>query len=344
MNYDIVVLGTDPAGLATARHAANRRLCVGLVNDGPDPLDNGPLRANVLDEMIPEMSAEWLRSDRQTIFQLEDVRCELLRRAEHRLTSQLDGLRAAGVDVIDGQPQFLSNKSICVQGESGDEVISADAFVIATGSTTPGSDSQYTITAGSALLLESPPQNLAVVGWDRVAFQLATVFALCGSQVTVIDGQLSTWPQDDAAFDALTDIAMNVGVEYRLGAEVISMESRDHSAPVVYLDNGQHLGGASVLTPVMPKGNTHALGLSNLDLLTDERDCLWCDQQYRTWDPSIFGVGEVVGFGPDTISPDAQGIEVIDSILRSRWQPQPLGLARLRERSHRFSIGDDTWR
>ena len=69
-------------------------------------------------------------------------------------------------------------------------------------------------------------------------------------------------------------------------------------------------------------GFTESLNLSAIDVEADENGQLWCASGFETWCAGVYGVGDVVGFSPDSeLHPSIQAERVMRRIVRSVPQP-----------------------
>ncbi len=95
-------------------------------------------------------------------------------------------LTARGIRLLCGSARFVSESSVAV----GDEVLSPDHLVLATGSVpvipdVPGAD--LADTSEDALRFPAPPRSLVIVGGGFIAMEMAGIFASFGTQVHVVE-------------------------------------------------------------------------------------------------------------------------------------------------------------
>ncbi len=350
--YELLVVGDDPAGLATARCAASRGMAVALACEDVDGLQSGPFLSAALRELVPELAVDVLRggvyhelasSGRLTPRELRDL---VIGRVEDACHASMRELRVAGVDLHVGTPRFLSERSVEVVGEDSATVLEAHAIAVATGTMfaadyrLPQID-DFVLTADQILLADRIPGRLVVVGADPAGIEFAGLFAVSGTQVTIVDGGLVLRDDEDGQLDTLIDVAMALGVGFRLGADVVGVDlTRRASREMlsVQLDSGDHLLADMALVAGRRVGRTVGLNLSVAGLVADDTHRLWCDYQQRTWQPTVFGVGDVVGFAPRRLSAAEQAEVVVDAIRNPRRVPPPLGLRSTGSSSTRLRV------
>ena len=338
--YDLLVLGDDVAGLATAKRAARLGLSVGLICPPVDALRSGMFLSESLRGMVPELAVDVLRGrgNFRPKFSLSELRQLLIPRVEYFAHMLFERLRGIGTDIRQGYARFLDERTVEVGGTDMAQVLRSNNFVIAMGAE-HGTNARtqqlegLVLNTDEILCAEPMPGRLVIVGADATAIEFAGLFAVAGSRVTVVDGATGLQHFDDDEIDTLIDIAMALGVSFRLGATVIGMDRCDSGGAGtinVHLDNGSHINTDRVLMTTKRLGRTRSMDLQSAGLVTDDCHRLWCDQQCRTWQPHIFGVGDVVGFTPQDLNAMAQAEIVMQALSMSSHIPAPLGLQRKR--------------
>ena len=109
---------------------------------------------------------------------------------EKSFSSRVGGLTAkdlekAGVDLRDATPTFVDEQTV----RAGDDTITAERFVIATGQRprpldVPGAE--LTVNSDEFLLLDDLPQRVTFIGGGYIGMEFACAAALAGREVTVI--------------------------------------------------------------------------------------------------------------------------------------------------------------
>lgn len=335
--YELLVVGDDPAGLATATRAARQGLHVALAYPSVDGLQSSPFLSAALRELVPELAVDFGAAGRSDgKLSADRLRRVVINKVEDIAARQLAVVRSAGVELFRGQPRFLDEHTVEVAGMDAAVLLRAQCIAVATGATFANDLRTErlggrVVNADQILNVNSMPSRLIVVGADPRAVEFASLFAVGGSRVVVLD---EAPPTDNC--DGLHDISMAVGVSFRNDAEVVGIDTiRDLAEPDlvgVFLGDGCRLLGDRVLVPGRRIGRTETLNLSAAGLVADDCYQLWCDHQHRTWLPHIYGVGEVVGFSPRDLDAAAQARTVVDAIVHPQRVPMPLGFKKDRQR------------
>ncbi|EKI1182449.1 FAD-dependent oxidoreductase, partial [Salmonella enterica] len=125
---------------------------------------------------------------RERLLAQQQARVEELRHAKYE--GILDGNSA--ITVLHGEARFKDDQSLIVSlNEGGERVVMFDRCLVATGASPamppiPGLKESPYWTSTEALVSDTIPERLAVIGSSVVALELAQAFARLGSQVTIL--------------------------------------------------------------------------------------------------------------------------------------------------------------
>lgn len=200
MRFDIIVIGSGPAGLAAAEaaHAAGAR-SIAVVESakrlgGECPNWGCMPTKSLLSSVEALMTA---RRGKEYGFTAPKVGVDFgsLMRREWDIVDTLTGsgriekmIEQLGATLIAGRARFTSGEEIEVGGERHQ----AGAFVIATGSEAVEPEIEGLKNAGylrviDILSLPQPPKSLAVIGGGPIGVEFSQIFAPLGTKVTVIE-------------------------------------------------------------------------------------------------------------------------------------------------------------
>jgi NAD(P) transhydrogenase len=310
--YDLVVIGSGPAGQKAAVQAAKLRRRVAVVECrdrvGGVCMNTGTIPSKTLREAALYLTGMSQRALYGQSYRVkENITIEdLLWRTQHVIDRETevvrDQLRRNHVDLVLGEGSFLAPHTIRVGRASGDEQeLAAEKIVIATGTSparpdTVEFDDRTIIDSDGILQLDRIPASLLVVGAGVVGIEYAAIFASLGSKVTVVErrDQLLDFC-DGEIVEALRYHLRELGVTFRFRETVTAVE-RFEEESVTHLESGKQILSEVVLYSAGRQGATEALALGNAGLEADDRGRIAVDDRFRTAVDHIYAVGDVIGF------------------------------------------------
>ena len=327
-DYDLIVIGAGPGGLAAATSALRLKKRVALIERdtaGGTCLARGciPTKAlhssaelfrHILDaeflgidspDPIPDLS--YMRARKEQIVSL----------FSHAIEGNL--VRQGGA-YIHGTARFLSPSRVLVQSADGDRELSAPAILIATGSVSapPFSlpDEPRVIDSTAFLELEEFPDRLVVLGGGVMGCEFASLAAEFGIQVTILerlDDLLSNRVDDDVRQilrKRLKDLGVTIRTSIAL-AEVTADEAGVH----VRCEN-ETFDSDLLLVTTGHRPNTDGLDLHAAGVETDKRGFIEVDALGRTSSQGVYAIGDVAsGSRSLAHTATAEGIAVVSTIF-----------------------------
>jgi NAD(P) transhydrogenase len=311
-DYDLVAIGSGPAGQRAAIQASKlgkRAAVVECRQIGGVCVIAGTIPSKTLREAVLHLTGFTQRGVYGQSYRVkeeitvEDLRGRYQDVIKHETDVIRDQLTRNRVTLLDGIGRFVDPHTVEVTGPHGGATrrITAEHVVIATGTKParpPGVefDDRTIFDSDSLMDVDRVPGSLVVVGAGVVGIEYASVFAALGSKVTVIDKRRRILDMcDDEIVEALQHHLRDLNVMFRLGEEVIAVESLEGGA-LVRLKSGKRIAADVVLYSAGREGATQELNLAAAGLEADDRGRLQVDASYRTAVPHIFAVGDVIGF------------------------------------------------
>jgi mycothione reductase len=206
--------------------------------------------------------------------------------------------RDAGIDVYTGPARFVEPKVI----EVGSERISADTFVVATGSrpVVPAIDGLADVefhTSDTIMQIDAVPKSLVIIGGGAIAAELGHVFGAFGSKVTIVQrAPRLLMAEDEQVSQRFTEIAAQ---RHRvlLDTVTLSVESRPGGVAVnVAGDAGagprETVEAATLLVATGRRPNTDLLDAVAGGLELDQHGHIATDSSYRTSVPGVWALGD----------------------------------------------------
>ncbi|HZR83604.1 MAG TPA: Si-specific NAD(P)(+) transhydrogenase [Candidatus Binatia bacterium] len=310
--YDLVVLGSGPAGQKAAIQAAKLRKKVAVVEPrtvGGVCINTGTIPSKTLREAVLYLWGHRQRGYYGSSYRVkEEITIQdLLNRARHVIAREdavvQDQLARNHVRVVVGRGRFVDPHTIRAEDERGATDLQAERIVVATG-TVPARppsvefDGRRIIDSDGLLELDVLPRSMVVAGAGVIGWEYATIFAAAGVEITLVDKRANPLDfVDGELIDAEKYHMRSLGVTLRFGEEVTAVR-RAHSgdAVVAELKSGKRVMAETLLYSAGRVGATRDLNLEAAGLGADERGRLHVDEFFRTSVPHVYAVGDVIGF------------------------------------------------
>ncbi len=310
--YDLVVIGSGPAGEKAAVHAAyfGKRVAIVERHDlagGVGVTHVGMIPTKTLREAAlyvtgfrkRELYGVNVELDRQEIFSTLRKRTnEVIETMARSVRQNIDSHR---VELIGGTARLEAGGNMVVSTRSGAERrLHADAVIIATGSRPyhpPGIpfDDPDVLDAEGVLEIEGAPKYVVVIGGGAIGCEHASIFTALGCQVDLIDrGERLLSYVDEELAQLLAQTFTSMGMRLRLGNGVETIE-RDEDGLRVVLTDGSQVRPDKVLVSSGRVGNTDGLGLEAAGVTVDDRGRIVVDEYFQTSAPGVYAAGDVIG-------------------------------------------------
>lgn len=222
----------------------------------------------------------------------QQARVDELRHAKYE--SILDDNPA--ITVLRGEARFKDSHSLIVRlNDGGEREVTFGRCLIATGASPalppiPGLKETPYWTSTEALISDTIPERLAVIGSSVVAVELAQAFARLGSQVTILARSTLFFREDPAIGETITAAFRTEGIKvlehtqasqaaYVDGEFVLTTEYGIVSADKLLIATGR-------------AANTHGLALEAAGVTVNGQGAIIIDKAMRTSSPPIYAAGD----------------------------------------------------
>jgi NAD(P) transhydrogenase len=310
--YDLIVIGSGPAGEKGAAQAAYFGKRVALIEREPVPggacVNTGTIPSKTLRESALHLSGfrhhygEAVQASVKADVSVRDFmhRTQVVVEKEWERIDR--NLRTHKVDRFTGAASFRSPTAIAVRNAEGEQLLETNVVLIATGSSpfrpphVPFDDAAI-CDSDTILQIDRIPTTLAVVGAGVIGCEYASIFAALGVEVHLIDGRTSLLPHVDGEIVRvlLGELQNRLGVALHLGSDVATIAPADGRVTLT-LNDGETLTVEKVLYAAGRGSNTAQLDLSAAGVATGKRGLIVVDEHYRTNVPNIYAAGDVIGF------------------------------------------------
>lgn len=201
------------------------------------------------------------------------------------------------VTFVEGKARFISSDEVEVNGQT----LSADKFIIATGSTAnvppiKGIRDVGYITHVEALKLKQQPRELIVIGAGPLGLEFAQMFARLGTKVTILQRAERIFPPAEKVLaDQLTQMLEGEGIAINLKVATKNVRLENGKKIVRYSVDGQEqeVRGEEILLAAGKTPNTAYLNLDEVGVETNERKAVVVKENLQTSTKHIYAVGDV---------------------------------------------------
>jgi NAD(P) transhydrogenase len=317
-DFDLLVIGSGPAGHNAAIEAAKTGLRVAVVDKnfelGGVCLHTGTIPSKTLREAVLFLSGFRQRSFYgrgyrvKAKIQIEDLMFRVQEVIKRQYAVIQDQLMRHCITVLDGHAQFCDEPhTVEVTSTKGEATRHTARYFLICCGTRPArrpdipfeapqvydSDEFIQVTEGEF------PKSVIVVGAGVIGLEYASMAAALGSEVTVVEARDTLLQHVDAEITAaLVYQLRRVGVTFRMGEKVVSVEAPD-SLPlkaIAKLESGKTLVAEALLYAIGRQPNTDRLNLPAVGIDTTERGQITVNEFLQTKVPHIYAAGDIVGF------------------------------------------------
>jgi len=310
-SFDVVVVGSGPGGYVTAIRASQLGLKAAVVeraevggiclNWGCIPT-KALLRSSEIYHLF-EHADDFGLSAKEIKFDLKKV-VERSRAVAQQLSTGVSFLlKKNKVELIAGEGKLKSKGVLSVTQDGKTEDVSAKHIIIATGArarTLPGlePDGKLIWTYREALLPDTMPKSLLVVGSGAIGIEFASFFNTLGAETTVVEVMDRVLPVEDAEISAMAQKAFEKqGMTIHTGTTVEKLETGKNNVTATLKGKDGKTDSITVdrvILAVGIVGNTENLGLEAAGVKV-ERGHIVINEWGETGVPGLYAIGDVAG-------------------------------------------------
>ncbi len=319
-DYDVIVIGSGPAGFSCAMQSskfdkkvliveANEEYIGGTwINKGTVPSKALREAAKTIYKFHSQFGDEKGRKPYER-FRMEELLQYKRTILESKNKKVKEDLIKNKIDTVRGFGKLLDKHTVSVTDHTDEkENHTAKHILISTGSK-PTSPENFEIDHTNILDYETIldithiPRRITIIGAGIIAMEYATVFASLGTRVNILNNSASLLPfLDHEIFEILQsslknkNIALqnNVKIEWvkkndlRNCTEVAFISKTEERLQVVESDHVLYIGGK--------KPNSKNIGLENVGVETDEKGYIETNNSYQTNIDNIYAAGDIIGY------------------------------------------------
>jgi NAD(P) transhydrogenase len=312
--YDLLVIGSGPAGQRAAVQASKIRKKVGIIDQrevvGGVCVNVGTIPSKTFKEAVTFLSGYRQRSIYGIGYRVKgDLKMsDLTFRCNWTMENEIETvkhqLQRNHIDIMHGHARFLDPHTIEISSAASSSTIkkTAEKFIIATGAQPyrpPNVAFNQTsiFDSDNILSLKELPRELTVVGGGVIGTEYASMFAALGVSVTIVDARRRLMGfMDGEIAECLQYQMRSMGTQLRLGEEVESCTTREDGQVVTVLRSGKLIVSDCVLYSAGRSSATKDLGVEAIGLTLGDRGKIEVNEFYQTSVPHVYAAGDVIGF------------------------------------------------
>ncbi|MGA2440033.1 MAG: Si-specific NAD(P)(+) transhydrogenase [Tepidisphaeraceae bacterium] len=309
--YDLVVIGSGPAGQKAALNAAKLGKSVAVIERtdsiGGVCIHTGTVPSKAIREAVLHLTGINERSLYGAGYAVKhDIHMsDLLYRSQHVVRTEVDVIRNQmqrnGITLMFGSASFADPNTLRVARSELNTPVRGKNILVAVG-TVPARPANVPFTPGKVidsndlLSLAELPRSMIIVGGGVIGTEYACMLAACGVHITLVESRprLLEFVDDELA-ENLQFRLRDMGIRLRLGESVSSIEVIDPNVRAT-LASTKTISADSLMYCIGRQGATEALNLPAAGLTADNRGRLKVNETFQTAVPHIYAAGDVIGF------------------------------------------------
>lgn len=311
-DYDLIVIGSGPAGEKGAAQAAYFGKRVALIERsahlGGAGLNTGTVPSKTLRETALYFSGLRQRGLYGIDYSLRENltvgdfmhRKQIVVENQWRLIQR--NLERHNIELVHGNASLKDEHTVSVQTPEGARrELSAEIILLATGSSPfhPPEvpfDHRVIFDSDSILHMSRIPQSMVVVGGGVIGSEYASIFTALGVHVMLIDGRERLLPFVDAEIaERLQQQLQRLGLQFLFNERVLQIKVEEEQA-WLQLQSGETLRCDIALFAAGRQSNVNGLNLEEIGVAFGARGLVKVNEKYQTSVPSIYAAGDVIGF------------------------------------------------
>ena len=317
--FDVIVVGSGPAGYVCAIRAAQLGQSVAIVEMWADaknkPVFGGtclnvgciPSKA-LLDSSHKFVEAKEHFAEHGIGVSSPAIDIPAMMKRKQKIVGQLTQgvaglLKHNGIEVIQGRGKLRAGRKVEVTDLDGATTGYEAANVVLASGSSPINipvapvDNEYVVDSTGALEFQQIPERLGVIGAGVIGLELGSVWGRLGADVVLLEAMEDFLPNMDVQIaKESAKIFKKQGLDVRLGARVTGSEVKDGKVSVTYTQGGEDHTEVfdRLIVSVGRRPNTQDLFSDDSGVTTDERGSVYVNDICATEAPGVWAIGDIV--------------------------------------------------
>lgn len=310
-DYDLLVMGSGPAGVAAAMQACKIGKKVAIVEKTPKALGGawlhtGTIPSKTIREVLSAIQNIKSHVGQHWVNRVVDSLSSdhLLRRAvsvsEDEENLLMKHIESNNVELIRGLARLEDRNCLRIIRENEESsLVTAHKIMIATGSNPrrPADipfDGWRVVDSDDIIQLETVPKSLVIYGAGVIGCEYACMFGALGVDTTIVDSRsLIMQTMDQEVTEELKHSMESLGVRFILGQSMKKIRTAGPKAILVL--EKQSVEADVCFFAAGRVSSTKGIGLERVGIETNDRGAIIVNQSFQTKVPNIYAAGDAIG-------------------------------------------------
>ncbi len=309
--YDLIVIGSGPAGIQAAVQAAKLKKSVCIIEKMPDRLGGAWIHTGTLPSKTIRESLEAIHAIKHHAGQgwvervIDDLSTTKLYHRAQKVSLDEESLvrrytKKNHIEICGGFATFQDPHTVKITPPQGlAYTITGKNFVIATGSRPrrPENvpfDGWRVVDSDEILKLETVPRHMVIYGAGVIGCEYACIFGALGVQTILVDSRDRLLAMSDAeVVKSLEKSMTEMGIKFRFRQDLKAITPMGPKVSVQLTDE-------TIETDVLffaagRISNSENLGLNKVGIKVSDRGVIVVNDAFQTSIPHIYAAGDVIG-------------------------------------------------
>ena len=306
--FDYIIVGFGKGGKTLAKDLAERGKTVAMIEESKEMYGGTCINiACIPTKYLIHQAQEKDVNQNDDDFYKETIENKNATIAKLREANYKNLAGEESVTVYTAKATFISDKQIQLTRETETQDLTADYFIINTGSLPvippidglEETDNIYTSTELQEVT--DLPKELLIAGGGYIGLEFASLYESLGSKVTIIDSSKAFMEKEDRDIaEAVKESFQERNIKIISDSKVTAVANEDNGVLITYEDSDGTKGkltGSALLLATGRKPNTGDLDLTKAGVKLDDHGAIEVNEYLKTNVDHIWAIGDVNG-GP----------------------------------------------
>ena len=310
-DFDVIVLGAGPGGYLAAERAGQAGLKALLIEKqhiGGTCLNEGCIPTKTLLHSAKMYHTAAISQPYAVGFEKAVIDQKSVVARKRAVTANLvsgvkAGLKASKVKTVEAEGTVEGRDADGIIVKANGETYHAKNLIVATGSRpiVPGIEglqdalkSGFTVTSTELLELEEIPEKLVVIGGGVIGLEMATYYAMVGSQVEIVEAAAKVaGPLDVDATDVIVKACENLGMKFNVNTKAVKFS--EGTVTVEKDGKQEEIKCDKALLCIGRRANVDGFGLTENLHVPVENGAIKVDEFCMSGIPGVYAIGDCNG-------------------------------------------------